>query len=313
MNHNPNGLSDFLGDKEAWIGPRPAPVVPPDVAVFDTLSPEEQERWKERRGMCGGWFGRNVEIEDSFQWKHTRCFCGLYHDGFCFRCEERQQEYVKWRAKNALEKTIKGESELVLLKDDAEAITEICRRIGKDNYQRMPLKSGKVVLLTAADKVSTFKVEERQLIEDLEQLEELDWKELANTPPGKNLSGNFGKPEPIPLEDDEVEVAYPRIYIAPNSANPGIEAVAISRALALIPDDTRIEDNESAQRFVEELTATIATFIVEGGGKLLDWGSRSTKRRMKISRIWLNIVEAKQRLKVHPRQCYDESGVPIPF
>lgn len=304
---------DFLGDEEVWIGPRPAPAAPPDVAVFDTLSPEEQERWRKRRGMCGGWFGRNVEIEDSFQWKHTRCFCGLYHDGFCFRCEERQQEYVKWRAKNALERTIKEESKLVLLKDDAEVITGICRRIGKDNYQRMPLKSGKVVLLAAADEVSSFEAEERQLVGDLEQLDELDWKELANTPPGKNLSGNLGKPEPVPLEDDEVEVAYPRIYIAPNPANPGIEAVAIERALKLIPDDLRIEDSESAQQFVEELTATIATFIVEGGGKLLDWGLRSARRRMKISRIWTNIVEAKRQQVACPRQHFDESGVPIPF
>jgi len=313
MNRDPDGLSDFLSDEEPWIGPRPIPIISLDVAIFDTLSSGEQERWLERREMCGGWFGRHVEIEGSFQWKHTPCFCGLYHDGFCFRCEKRQQKYVKWRAKNALEKTIEEESGLMLLKDDAETITEICRRIGKDNYQRMPLKSGKVVLLAEADKVSSFDVEERQLIEDLEQLDGLDWKEFANTPPGKNLSGNFGKSEPAPLEDGEVEIAYPRIYIAPNPANPGIEAVAISRALKLIPDDLRIEDNESAQQFVEELTATIATFIVEGGGKLLDWGARSTKRRTKISRIWLNIVKAKHRSSVYAEQLFDESGVPIPF
>ena len=313
MDHNPNELSDFLGDEEVWIGPRSTPVVPPDVTVFDTLFPEEQERWLKRRGMCGQFIGRHIEIEDKFQWKQTPCFCGLHHDGFCHRCEGRQQEYVRWRAKNALEKVIEEESELVLLKDDADVITEICRRIGKDNYQRIPLKSGKVVLLAVAEKVSSFEVEERQSVEDLERLDELDWREFANTPPGKNLSGNLGKPEPVPLEEGEAELVIPEIYVAPNPSNPGIEAVAVSRALELIPDDLRICDQESAQRFVEELTTTIATFIVEGGGKLLNWGTRSTRRRMKISRIWLNIVEAKRQLSTYPKQYFDESGVPIPF
>lgn len=238
---------------------------------------EDLTRRIKRRHMCGQHIDRYFDVVTN-RWRRRRFYCGLYQDGFCLRCAERRKRYLERLACNALW----DHGSLKVIEGNAERVNKLCRKLGKDNYQRRPTTKG-VTLLVRPDKT-----DEGREITDID--DGLDWDLLSNTPAGENISGNLGR-EKAPLREGEVEIKVPLVAVAPVKGGvdlDALEALAVSRAIALVPEDFEVTA-DNVQQYVDEMTANITAFIQEGGGKILSFGRRTFNMRVEISGIHLNM------------------------
>jgi len=87
---------------------------------------------------------------------------------------------------------------------DSKESAALARRLGGDNYIRMPQADGTFVIIMKTD---NEKIVSRYNAEKVESVYDIDWEGISNTPDGKRMTGKLGKSEKIENDDSRTIVA----------------------------------------------------------------------------------------------------------
>jgi hypothetical protein len=136
--------------------------------------------------------------------------CGNWR--YCPNCRQERAYKYKGRLLSALiEKRRREDGNTLLLLDGSYNR----RSIGKEHYVNFPIADGKSFIFTDLETIDSEPLRGISLAYD--DLENLDWESIVNTPEGRRISGILGKPEE--KEDTRIPVNVQSVVVKGETPN----------------------------------------------------------------------------------------------
>jgi len=291
--HADDFLSDFFS-----TAPELTPATPEDLAAMmqaqsdynaDIRAYESAQTELERRALrlslCGKRRTRYISAETGKLVAGTYS-CGLWRNKECPRCSANREQYTRSRAHAAvLDARHADDSHLLhMLKCDKHTANCFTRKLGRKLYLRIPQQDGSEILLIDGETRNSVPI-------TYDELSELDWENIVNTPEGRNMSGDLGKPP----DDDQVGTIKVKTRSVVVNATPQQEIKAWDRAVKetqhLQPENSddlaatlEIAMEIRIKKYIKHLRAL--------GGTVLPKSSRVINQTCRISCIlWGGVTE----------------------
>lgn len=180
---------------------------------------EAEKRHAKRLADCGKWGNWYHQHTGSRTGHFFRC--GMHREcDYCLKI--RAEKEYKWILDTSFDK------EMVVIKRPKDNATKVLRDVKKTEYIRFPQKHVDVILMS---KEAAKEKGVEGIVVDPIWVKEQDWKEMVNTPQGRNKSGTMHIP-PSPKQDKKFEIISVKLFITNAPSNIS------NRAMDDVEDET---------------------------------------------------------------------------
>jgi len=159
---------------------------------------------------------------------------------------------------------------------DYHTANSITRKLGQNNYIRLPQPDGTEILIIDGVIDGSSQI-------TYDEISALDWENIVSTPTGRNVSGNLGKPAPREDDKDTITVNTRSIVV---DATPAQETQAWNQAVKetahLKPEDSQ-DIAATLEIAMEMRLKKYIKHLRRLGGKVLPKSSRIIKQQCRIS------------------------------
>jgi len=257
---------------------------------------------KERIAHCGEAYGLYVNAEKG-TFTHGVYHCGVWRGRECPLCFEYRMVGMRGAAHRAVLDARKDDKKLKYVQADKSTIDKITRGVDKSKYARFPGEDFDILLIVEDECVREGK------IVSYDDISDLDWATIADTPKKRRASGSLGKPSAAPGSKTTVAKIKVTSYVLHNDTTKEQERAGLEAAMkatAHLKPTTLAE----VQVAVKKRQTAFVREVVKAGGKFLAGAARTIHVKCDLASIeWKDYTD--KSAEVELAAMIEEDAIPF--